>query len=182
MELTANGHVAVVAVGNAFYAISTDDETDDSAGGDNMAKLVSFSQSSQVHPVIVKDVQDPSMSDGWSCLFVASGRECAIVDLQFTDSPRLLSCSPPRNGTVTVASPILAAAPQWPWMAILTSDGLISIRSPSCISIPLRTVEVGTRPNDYFVLRSLDPWMVAISYSGSGKVLRCLPDTAQVKD
>jgi hypothetical protein len=51
------------------------------------------------------------------------------------------------------------------------------------MAIPLRTVEVGTRPNDYFVLRTLreDNWMVAISYSGEGKVLQFQPDTAQVR-
>lgn len=83
-----------------------------------------------------------------------------------------------------MASPILAAGAVWPWVAVLTSDGLISVRSPSCMAIPLRTVEVGTRPNDYFVIRTLrqEKLMVAISYSGEGKVLQFQPDTRQVSN
>lgn len=83
-----------------------------------------------------------------------------------------------------MASPILAAGAVWPYVAVLTSDGLISVRSPSCMAIPLRTVEVGTRPNDYFVIRTLreENWMVAISYSGEGKVLQFQPDTRQVSE
>jgi hypothetical protein len=53
------------------------------------------------------------------------------------------------------------------------------------MAIPLRTVEVGNRPNDYFLLRTLQdatqvaPWIVALAYSGEAKVLQCQPDTAQ---
>jgi hypothetical protein len=52
------------------------------------------------------------------------------------------------------------------------------------MAIPLRTVEVGTRPNDYFVIRTLlqEKLMVAISYSGEGKVLQFQPDTRQVSN
>jgi len=173
IQVTAGGKVAVVAVANSFYAV-TEEETQKSI------KLLSFAQSSQVHPVIVLDVHDPSVDEGWSCLFLASGRECAVVDLHYVSTTT--SCSPPRHGVVTMASPILAAGAVWPWVAVLTSDGLISIRSPSCMAIPLRTVEVGTRPNDYFVIRTLreENWMVAISYSGNGKVLQFQPDTRQV--
>jgi hypothetical protein len=167
--------VAVVAVGNSFYAV-TEETTQKSV------KLLSFAQSSQVHPVICVNVHDPTIDEGWSCLFLASGRECAVVDLQH--SHHQVSCSPPRHGVVTMASPILAAGAVWPWVAVLTSDGLISVRSPSCMAIPLRTVEVGTRPNDYFVIRTLlqEKLMVAISYSGEGKVLQFQPDTRQVSN
>ena len=172
IEVTAGGKVAVVAVGNSFYAVSQEETL-------KSVKLISFAQSSQVHPVIVLDVHDPSVHEGWSCLFLASGRECAIVDLHHVSA---ITCSPPRHGVVTMASPILAAGAVWPWVAVLTSDGLVSIRSPSCMAIPLRTVEVGTRPNDYFIMRTLpqENWMVAISYSGNGKVLQFQPDTRQV--
>ena len=173
LQVTCGGKVAVVAVGNSFYAVPEDSQ--------ESVKLLSFAQSSQVHPVICLDVHDPSVNEGWSCLFLASGRECAVVDLQYQGG-HVSSC-PPRNGVNTMTSPILAAGTAWPWVAVLTSDGLCSIRSPSCMAIPLRTVEVGTRPNDYFVLRTLreENWMVAISYSGEGKVLQFQPDTAQVR-
>ena len=171
--ILVTGKVAVVAVGNSFHAV-TEEESQTSA------KLLSFAQSSQVHPIICLDVHDPSVDEAWSCLFLASGRECAVVDLHYHTGQ--VSCSPPRHGVVTFPSPILAAGAVWPWVAVLTSDGLISVRSPSCMAIPLRTVEVGTRPNDYFVIRTVpeENWMVAISYSGEGKVLQFQPDTRQV--
>ena len=217
IEVTANGRLVVIAVGNSVYAVpgsesqmdKEDDRTGDGptnavsnpntsgsamgAGSTTTAtatsdcvKLLSFAQSSQVHPVIVLDVKDKSMDPEWTCLFMANGRECAVVDLNYGPAANpTISCGKPRNGVVTLASPILAAATSWPWLALLTSDGLISIRSPSCLAIPLKTVEVGTRPNDFFVLRTLRdetqpaPWIVAISYSGEGKVLQCQPDTSQ---
>jgi Vam6/Vps39-like protein vacuolar protein sorting-associated protein 39 len=203
IEVTSNGKVVAIGVGNSVYAFSGSDtsalssvETDDARAGSASApsnlhggdcvKVASFAQSSQVHPVIVIDLKDKSMDPEWSCLFLANGRECGIVDVQYGPASHpILSCGKPRNGMVTMASPILAAATSWPWLAVLTSDGLISIRSPSCMAIPLKTVEVGTRPNDFFVLRALRddsqpvPWIMAISYSGEGKVLQCQPDTAQ---
>jgi hypothetical protein len=197
--LTSGGKVAVVAVGNSVYAVAgreggtdKDDPTLVAAGGGSSnasppecVRVVSFAQSSQVHPVIVLDIQDPSMDPDWSSLLCANGRECAVIDIQYAQNQ--VSCAPPRNGMVTISSPILAAATSWPWLALLTSDGLISIRSPSCLAIPLKTVEVGQRPNDFFVLRSFHddstthtvPYIVAGSYSGQAKVLHCQPDTAQ---
>lgn len=178
LALTAAGRVALVAVGSSFYAVAgqPQEEAAPSLVGAMTAKgpsqtslvsspnapvsmetvkILSFAQSSQVHPVICLDVQDQSLDADWSCVLLANGRECAVVDLHYgpPSAPRL-TASPPRHGTATLASPILAAATVWPWVAVLTSDGLVSIRSPSCLAIPLRTVEVGTQPNDYFVLRS----------------------------
>jgi len=209
MAISNNGSVVVVAVGNSFVAMTgihqsssaaammmdQDDINDSNAmsscplntGTGNMSsrttKLISFAQSSQVHPVLCLDVKDPSVMDqDWSCWFMASSRACSVVDFYNAPPPRL-TCSNPRGGTVTLASPILAAATSWPWLVVLTSDGLLSVRSPSCLAIALRTVEVGTRPNDYFSSRTLvvypQTWIVAISYAGHAKVLQCLPDTAQ---
>jgi len=211
--VTAQNRVAVTAVGNSFYAVAASDgDTNTADGGSSssssssLLKLLSFQQSSQVHPAIVLDLQDKSLDAHWSSLFLASGRECAVVDLYSAPDNygHVLNCSKPRNGTVTVQSPILAAAASWPWVAVLQSDGLISIRSPSCLAIALRTVEVGQRPNDYFVLRTVSssttanssnkatsgnssknsshidaPWMVTAAYSGECKVLQCHPDTSQ---
>lgn len=198
LTLTSNGKVAVVAVGNSLYAVAgqegypdKDDVGVSGSGGSSSKsssrclKIVSFAQSSQVHPVIVLDIQDPSLDPDWSSLLCANGRECAVIDLHYAQNH--ISCGPPRNGMVTISSPILAAATSWPWLALLTSDGLVSIRSPSCLAIPLKTVEVGTRPNDFFVLRTFYddstthtvPWIVACSYSGQAKVLHCQPDTKQ---
>lgn len=132
--------------------------TDSSANHDNVVKLVHWTQSSQVHPVVALDLGDLSMETDWSCLFLANGRECAVVDLYYgpASQPRFASMPhKPRNGIVTTASPILAAASSWPLLAILMSDGLCSVRSPSCLAVSLRTVEIGTRPNDFFTLRSV---------------------------
>lgn len=209
LVVTARGKVAVAAVGNAFFAVAgteaseTENATAASGGGgggnsdarsSSALKILSFQQSSQVHPVIVIDLHDRSLDVDWSSLFLASGRECAVVDLYACASDlnysneTVLNCSKPRHGIVTAASPILAAAASWPWVALLQSDGLISIRSPSCLAIPLRTVEVGQRPNDYFVLRAASPpsssdaaapYIVAAAYSGECKVLQCQPDSSQ---
>ena len=174
-------------------------------------KLVHWTQSSQVHPAVALELRDMSLEADWSCLFLANGRECAVVDLYYgpPSQPRLSGSNKPRNGIVTTASPILAAAASWPFVAILMSDGLISVRSPSCLAVSLRTVEIGTRPNDFFTLRPVIapgssttnkispvwdgsvhesnttssswmlPWIVGISYAGEAKVLQCRPDTAQ---
>lgn len=191
LQITCHGKVAVIAIGNSVYAVpgtevdatSTAEQQKSSSKG--IVKVVSFAQSSQVHPVIVIDIQDQSMDPDWTSLLVANGREAAVIDMQYSQASSI-HCSSPRNGMVTLASPILAAATSWPWLALLTSDGLISIRSPSCLAIPLKTVEVGTRPNDFFVLRTFHddpvesvPHIVAMSYSGQAKVLQCQPDTAQ---
>lgn len=240
LAITANGKVVVTVVGNTFYAIyGQQAEEQGPTPTPECFKLISFVQSSQVHPVVVLDMEDMSLKDTWSSLFLASGRECAVVDLDH-GSPPILSASKPRQGTVTLASPILTAAASWPWVVVLTSDGLISIRSPSCLAITLRTVcitesqtknqnkilavcwfcllrstcvfvfylfiylfifgmdahhiasldintqvEVGQRPNDFFVMRTIrddahhTPWIVALAYSGECKVLQCQPDTAQ---
>lgn len=185
--LTAGGKVALVIVGNTVYGIPGQEADEEQALANvEWTRVLSFTQSSQVHPVIILDTGDESLDADWSCILLANGRECAVVDLYYgpPSAPRL-SANKPRHGVVTLASPILAAAESWPWVAVLTSDGLISIRSPSCLAIPLRTVEVGNRPNDYFCLRTLAdetqaaPWIVAASYSGQAKVLQCQPDTAQ---
>jgi Vam6/Vps39-like protein vacuolar protein sorting-associated protein 39 len=204
MAVVAGGRVVVACVGHAFYAAAGQEPDDDDVAQQQQAataspaavKLVTLTQSSQVHPVIVLDFQDLSVEADWSSLFVASGRECAVVDLYYGPSnssqPRI-SCSKPRNnnggggGSVTTASPILAAASSWPVLALLTSDGLISIRSPSCLAIALRTVEVGTRPNDFFALKKTTTWwphtaapgIVSASYAGEAKVLQCQADTSQ---
>lgn len=186
MQITCGGKVVVVAAGNSVYA-AAGRESDDAAAGASQGsiKIITFAQSSQVHPMIVLDILDPSMDPDWSSLMCANGRECAVIDIQYAQQQ--VSCAPPRNGMVTISSPILAAATSWPWLALLTSDGLVSIRSPSCLAVPLKTVEVGTRPNDFFVLRTFHdetrtsavPYIVAASYSGQAKVLHCQPDTAQ---
>ena len=152
----------------------------------------------QVHPIIILDVQDRSMDNkDWACLFVANGRECAIIDIHYDSESYQISSSPtPRHGNVvTLPSPILSAVSSWPYLVLLTLDGLCTIRSPSCLAIPLKTVEVGTVPNDYFSLQTLDnnnnnnnnnnniqkrlPWIVCSSYSGRVKTLQCQRDTKQ---
>lgn len=198
LGLTAQGQVVVCAVGSAFYAVAGTEMNPNvhsqhgfletrgahlpqTQSTNECVKIMSFAQTSQVHPVLVLDIPDPTLEQDWSAVFLANGRECAVVDLFYSyPSPRVTSSV--RHGSVTCPSPILGAAASWPWIAILTSDGLVSIRSPSCLGVSLRTVEIG-RPNDYFCLRTWaeedESWIVATSYSGAAKVLPCHTETAQ---
>lgn len=192
MAMNSSGNVLVVAVGNTFYSIQgsthannaseSDDASVASLSSTNAAitKIMSFAQSSQVHPVLSLNVMDPSMDQDWSCWFLASSRSCAVVDVYHGPPPRMTASSP-RGDTVSLASPILAAASLWPWLVILTSEGLLSVRSPSCLAVALRTMEIGTRPNDYFSLRTLTPtpYIVATSYGSESKVFHCQPDSTQ---
>mmetsp|Transcript_20025 Transcript_20025/g.49833 ORF Transcript_20025/g.49833 Transcript_20025/m.49833 type:complete len:1448 (+) Transcript_20025:139-4482(+) len=181
--VTSNGFVAVVAVGNAVYGVpgievdvsssSTPSVARDSnhvstASAPAHTKIFSFGQSSQIHPVILVDVQDRSVHDEWSTLLVCNGRECAVVDIQHDALHHSVSADAPRNGTATTAAPILSAAASWPFVALLTSDGLVSVRGTSCLAIPLKTLEVGTRPNDFFTLRSFLGGNSDGGVSGSG--------------
>jgi hypothetical protein len=166
-----NGQVAVIAIGNTVYAVTP--------RNDNV-KVVTFNTSSQIHPLICLDVKDESMDSDWSSLLCANGREACVADVQYS-TEHGIHCAPATRGMITLASPILSAVSLWPWLAILTSDGLVSIRSPSCLAIPLKTVEVGTRPNDFFTLvKSNQPnRLISLSYSGQAKLLQCWPDTKQ---
>ena len=202
---SSSSPVVMVAVANTFYAVigtyihqeshdnpetsslsssslsinnTTTAITSSSTKTDNLIKVLSFQQSSQVYPVMILNLYDRSFVEpDWYSIFLACGRECAVVDVHVTkmndlpssslstttvphqndtsDSTTFLTCSPPRNGIVTVTSPILSAASSWPYVVLLQSDGLVSIRSTSCLAISLRTIEVGQRPNDYFILRSV---------------------------
>jgi Vam6/Vps39-like protein vacuolar protein sorting-associated protein 39 len=210
-----------------------DNDDDETLGrtGHDIQKVISFRQGSQVHPAIVVDIPtqdiDISVSSkskmkttiekdvGMSLLFLASGRECAAVEILY--NPKLYSnasyqkstvsqedvqdqmhlplststsggsivVGKPRHDITSLTSPILAAvgikatsARSGPMVAILTSDGLVHTRSPSCISIPLFTMEVGTRPNDFFSLLPLpENRILATSYGGEGCVLSLREDT-----
>lgn len=160
--VTARGHVAVVAIGSSVFAVPglevdlkhmKEALTVRSSGkadasrlppgtkAPECAKILSFGQSSQIHPVIIVDIQDRTMDPDWYSLLLANGRECAVVDIQYDSHNNSVSAGSPRNGTVTLASPILAAASSWPFLTLLTSDGLVSLRRPSCLAIALKTVE-----------------------------------------
>jgi len=160
LVVTSNGYVAVIAVGNCVYAvpgIEVDISSSSTSGNSGMdsndmtgissaprhAKVFSFGQSSQIHPVIIVDVHDRSVQDDWSTLLVCNGRECAVIDLHHDALHHVASAGPPRNGSVTTAAPVLSAAASWPFVALLTSDGLVSVRGSSCLAIPLKTLEVG---------------------------------------
>ena len=258
MCVTCEGRVAVVAVGNAFFAVSgravteeyylkgtafaASDERNrhlnhhhpDAAAGSDMShdlstsrrtppptKILTFAASGRVHPAVVLEIPlRPAASSAsskqvgdndaaTSLLFMASGRECAAVEI--LHDPRFISSSfgismtysddtgdiapshqgpvtaaPPRHGVATVPSPILSAvgigghSSNTPLIAILMSDGLVQTRSPSCLGVPLTTVEVGNRPNDFFTLRLLpDRKIISASYSGEGRVLSLRPESPQ---
>ena len=118
--------------------------------------------------------------------------------------PTTVSASPPRHGVATLPSPILAASSLPPLsrgaatsggggndapstlVALLTADGLVHVRSPHCVAVPLSSVEVGTRPNDYFSLISLGcgagtdgRTVVAASYGGEARLVSIRPDGPQ---
>lgn len=257
--VTCDGRVAVVAVGNGFFAVSgravteeyflrgtvyaASDErhrhpnhyhSGDAAAGTDLShdlsssrrtppptKILSFAASGRVHPAVVVEIPLRSSASSsttkavgtsdaaTSLLFLASGRECAAVEI--LHDPRFISSSygismassddtgdissshqgpvtaaPPRHGVATVPSPILSAvgigghSSDPPLVAMLMSDGLVQTRSPSCLGVPLTTVEVGNRPNDFFTLRLLpDRKIVSASYSGEGRVLSLRPESPQ---
>ncbi|KAL9179220.1 hypothetical protein ACHAXT_008510 [Thalassiosira profunda] len=118
---------------------------------------------------------------------------------------------PPADDGATLPSPILAAAAvppalpfensgggggdltSGPLVALLTADGLVHLRSPACLAVPLSQVEVGSRPNDFFALvalPSLSPdggarsarserSVVAASSSGAARALLLRPESSQ---
>ncbi|KAL3795905.1 hypothetical protein HJC23_002176 [Cyclotella cryptica] len=119
---------------------------------------------------------------------------------------------PPRHGLCTFPGPILAATTlpsnkgggirddsigassrsgssltSGPLLALLTVDGLIHIRSPFCLSVPLSSIEVGTRPNDFFSVVALpksgsgeeDRKVLATSYGGEARVVLCREESSQ---
>ena len=171
LEVTCDAQVVVAAVGSTFFALSV-------ATGLS-TKILSFNNSSQVHPILIRDIKDKSTD--WSALILCSGRECAVVDLWKAPDSETVTALP--RHSIQTPSPILNIATLWPWIALLTSDGLISLRSPACLAIPLRTVEVGTRPNDFFALQKISSDTIAsVSYGGECLILKCSPDTKQVRN
>lgn len=170
LEVTCDAQVVVAAVGSVFLAVSV-------ATGSS-TKILSFNNSSQVHPILIRDIKDKSTD--WSALIMCSGRECAVVDLWKAPDSETVTAVP--RHSIQTPSPILNVATLWPWIALLTSDGLISLRSPACLAIPLRTVEVGARPNDFFALQRISSDTIAsLSYGGECLLLKCSPDTKQVR-
>ena len=79
-----------------------------------------------------------------------------------------------------------------PLVALLTVDGLIHVRSPFCMAVPIASIEVGTRPNDFFTLSALpspkrSAWggggrkVVATSYGGEARLVLCQGESSQVR-
>ena len=149
-----------------------------------------------------------------SLVFLASGRECTAVEIVSTPDPRSVSLmgkggrivntnvktSPPFHGICNFASPILAAASlpsiktgsdsltSGPLLALLAVDGMVHIRSPFCLSVALSSIEVGTRPNDFFSVVSLssppssnskERKIITTSYGGESQIIRCREENSQ---
>ena len=251
MTLACSGRVAIVAVTNTFYAVPAfldvnvlrnQEPSSLSANGVasslpsvSATKLLSFAQSSQVHPVIAIEVLSSndggmvpsSFSSGdvmrylrsvTSLVVLASGRECTTVDIESIPDANAVSTiekggtvlggmvrttiqsSACRHGIATLPSPIVAAASlsggsgvgdisSGPLVSLLTADGLVHMRSPLCVAVPLTTIEVGTRPNDYFSLSPLPSFMkhgggkktmLATSYGGEARLVYCQAESPQV--
>jgi hypothetical protein len=103
---------------------------------------------------------------------IGGGKMVVSTTIQSTSHSKI-------HGMATLPSPILAAASlppvkqssmsggssgggggggllsSGPLIALLTVDGLVHIRSPLCYAVPLTSIEVGTRLNDYFTLSPL---------------------------
>lgn len=163
-----NGRVVICASNSAFFACSSQQ---------SIVKLHTVSSSSQVHPVLVHELDDPSLTKKssnhqmyhWRSVCLASGRECVVSDVCFQNETLTKST----RATIHCSSPILAISSGWSnILAILQSDGLVTLRNPACMGIVLQNIEVGTSPNDYSVwTRVLDqPSVVALSKTTAKQV------------
>ena len=249
MTLACSGRVAVVAVTNTFYAIPSFLDVNvlrnqesavvnaallSALPNVSATKLLSFAQSSQVHPVIVIEClsssDDPALAPSsvdvmrylrpvTSLVVLASGRECTTVDIESIPDANsvqtiekggnvlggkvmtAIKSSACRHGIATLPSPIVAAASlsggsgvgdisSGPLVSLLTADGLVHIRSPLCIAVPLTAIEVGTRPNDYFTLSPVPSalkysggagkkTLLATSYGGEARLVSCQAENSQ---
>jgi len=133
LALVCQGYVAVVSVNNSFYAVAAasspisynkEDDTKknyDSNISDSAMKLFSLNQSS-VHPVVILEVktnqpvaQKVPANIISSLVFVASGRECSLIEINYSITPpstsniSLITSTSARHGIITFPSPILAA-------------------------------------------------------------------------
>jgi hypothetical protein len=77
LALICNGSMAIAAVNHSFYTIPAD-------ASNVCVKVVSFTQSSQVHPAIVLPILTSNRS---ALLFVGSGRECTTCMVTHSSSP-----------------------------------------------------------------------------------------------
>ena len=152
--------LAVAAVAQTFYLAHIPTK--------ETQTIVTFPQS--VHAPLAIALDHSTTEDGWFTVFVASGRSCAVVDLHAT------TLQSHARGIVTVAAPILAAVSSGPLVVWLASDGLVSLRSPACLGVPLQTIEVGTRPNEYFGLHALPDRRCVVASGTQAKVLTIEPD------
>jgi len=227
LTLICNGTLAIAAVNHSFYAVPA-------ATSNVCVKVVSLTQSSQVHPAIVLPILS---TDNSALLFVGSGRECTTCMVThslskapskvgkrtvnagihvsagtgansllfeghepsssstFGSAPSSSSSANVTNDLTSLTSPILSAVPvqcgSQTFVAVLTSDGLVQLRHPACIAVPFRTVEVGSRPNNFYYLgvlessasegkgRSAEGRLLSVGYSGDARVILIKGDTPQ---
>lgn len=150
-------------------------------------------------------VEVTSIPDACAVSMLGKGGSVSVSGIVSTS----IKSTAPRHGIATFPSPILAAAPlppiargirgdsvgkggnggdltSGPLIALLTVDGLVHIRSPFCIAVALTSIEVGTRPNDFFSLSSLASLrndglrqIVATSYGGESRLISCHEENSQ---
>lgn len=221
LSLVCEGRLAIVAVNNSFYAVSSVPQQQyqqqqsskpyNSANSTNSCiKVLSLTQSSQVHPAIVTPISGTHSSP---LIFVASGRECTTcivsliegaIHVSPSSSNNIISSTHNPNSAIhsnnnnheiiSLTSPILSAVSlscsHQTYVAILTTDGLVQLRLPVCIAVPLRTVEVGTRPNNFYWLGAFSSsyseyyeqqqqqqCLISVGYSGDARVIVVKEDT-----
>ena len=115
--------------------------------------IVNFSQFSQIHAPVITEIDlssakgtqgNPAPKRGMTTMvFLALGRDCTAYEILYDarHSSVMLATS---NNIASISSPILSASAvtdsERPLVAILTSDGLVHVRSPSCLAVPLTTI------------------------------------------
>ena len=166
LSLVCQGRVAVLLSGNSFYAIPSIAGKNSESGANLQAiarhiveptQIVTFSQSGQMHATIVTEISTTKEQSSnttstnlnmsrraiTTMIFLALGRDCTACELLY-DARHASVMLATSNTIANLSSPIMSASTicdsSRPLVAILTSDGLIHIRSPSCLAVPLSIV------------------------------------------
>ena len=161
LSLVCQGRVAVLSSGNSFYAVPSAPGKNAETGENShivvqntveSTQIVTFSQSEQMHAPVVAEINaiaDPNTNLTISrramttMIFLALGRNCTACELLY-DARHASVMLATSNTIASLSSPIMDASTSStsnrPLVAVLTSDGLIHIRSPSCLAVPLSII------------------------------------------
>jgi len=204
IKLVCEGRVAIVFANHSFFGVPSISSTHESPKS-KPSLIANFSKSSQLHSPVIMEFEhiDPSSTSSGkgndadvylnmtskraitSMVLLTCGRDFTACEVLFDTrhSSLILAES---DLVATLKSPILDASSvciaNRPLAIILTSDGLAHVRSPSCIEVPLATIELGTKLNDYFLIQKLPgARIIAASYSGDARIVAIKEDSMQDK-